>query len=78
MPIVILTECHVVTLSSRFRGDRQNMAKEPSKHKFVVGLRINETYTALVGTFPKHKYPQTRNVSVKPRTQSVWLDDKRA
>ena len=31
MAIVILTGCHVVTLSSRFRGVLQNVAKEPAK-----------------------------------------------
>ena len=36
----VLAECHAVTLSSRFRGDRQNMAKEPSQRKFLVGLRM--------------------------------------
>ena len=29
--IVILTGCHIVTLSSRFRGELQNVTKEPGK-----------------------------------------------
>ena len=29
--IVILTGCHVVTLSSRLRGEVQNVTKEPAK-----------------------------------------------
>ena len=74
-----LTECHIVTLalSSRFRGDRQNMTKEPSWCKFLLGSRMSEQYTALAGTFPKDNYRQTKNVSVKPRTQAVWLDGNR-
>ena len=47
------------------------MAKELSQRKFLVGLRMNERYTALAGTFPEHKYPQTKSVSVKPRTHAV-------
>ena len=31
MAIVILTGCHVVTLSSRFRGELQSVTKEPAK-----------------------------------------------
>ena len=35
--IVIFTECHVVTSSSRFRGELQNVTKEPARLVQIPG-----------------------------------------
>ena len=58
MAIVILTGCHVVTLSSRYRGVLQNVAKEPAKLVQIPrGLDFEYTKGAVfTGRFPKHKY----------------------
>ena len=57
--IVILTGCQAVTLSSRLRGDLQNVTKSRAKKD----PKLDYTKcTVLAGTFPKHKYAQVKNL----------------